>query len=761
MLQVQPLELTDFSGGITDHIYRPDPTKSQELDNFVVLPNKSILTRFGSVVDVTTTADDQIPAGNQRIGTLINYDTNTKLFIQSAKKLYYRNPTAYATLQGSSGNDVFSAGSTSSIISHSQWNKHLFVTSDAFPRPMKIYKDSAGVYKVRTAGLPALATAPVITVGTASTKNYLYAFHYKYTYVVGASGQTFIDAGPIYYVEVVNSSEPSVSANGIASIPVLANGVTDNWDTANITIEIFRSIDGGDTMYNIGHVTNGTTTYSDSKSDATIQDTGTLMYTMDGSVDNDPPPLHKFFHIVNGCGYYGYLKEGSEEKPFSLRQSVPGDIDSVPVDFEDMMEDEMKGLSSVKNVPIVLCKRHIYRVDGQFDQFGKGGMTHVRLSDTAGCVSNQSCVQAEDGLFWAGNDGFYFTDGYIVQKISDDNNDRYQEMIAASSDVKRIVGKFDERNRRIIWTVQTDSASLDNDSCWVLDLRWGIRPASTFTTWNHIVLSASFAPTSIEFFNGDLYRADKRGYVFIHKEDYTTDPLVNASADCQDWGTETIIHDWTSIAFNGGSTFKRKIATRCLLTAKNRTNVSIQIQAINDDGKIIRDLKEIRWRRNFIWGDDEFVWDNPDCIWRAEGLIEQWRRLPARGLRWSYIQLRVTNAYTTITNSDTLGTATFAAVGNTALLDDATNADWPTKSIGYDLLTEADNYEKTFSVTSRTADTLTLLDPQNVLPNGSLKWLMKGYPKGEVLNLLGINLHWAPLSPSQLTFESGQDGTNA
>lgn len=759
MLATQPLEISDFSGGITDHIYRPNATKAEELDNFVILSNRSAITRPGSIVD-DTVSNGTIPAGNQRIGTLINYDNSKKLFVHSNKRFYYRNPSNYSTLTGPTGNDVLSTGTTANILSYAQWNKHIFLTSDAFPRPMKIYLDNGGSYQVRSSGLPGLASAPTVTAGAAGTRSYLYAFHYAYTYVVGTEAITFKDVGPVTQVELLNSGDPSVNLNPITVIPVLANGLTENFDTANVKVEIYRTVDAGDVFYKVGEVTNGTTSFNDNVADSVLQDNEPL-YTTDGSVESEPPPEAKFVHVVNGTGYYGFLKEGSQQFPFTVRQSVPGDPDSVPGDFEAQTEDEIMAICSVKSVPVVLCKRVIYRIEGLFDQFGRGGMQLLRLSDTAGCVSNQSCVQAEDGLFWAGNDGFYFTDGYQIRKISDDNNTNYRNMLAACTDAKRIVGKFDELERRIIWAVQSNSSSLDNDSCWVLDLRWGVRDDSTFTTWNRVYTSSSFAPTSLEFFNKKLYRADKRGYVFIHDHEYVNDPLVNTGVPAANWVKDPIRWTYRSIAFNGGSNFNRKIATRILLMGKNVSNVSIQITSINDDGKVERSLKEIRWRKNFIWGDPEFVWGNPQFVWNAEGLIEQWRRFPARGLRWSYLQVNVTNAYTVISNSDTIGTATFNAVANTALLDDAVNSDWPEDAVGYDLYTEVDNYQRAFPVISRAPDTLTVLDTNNLLPVGSYKWLLKGIPKSEVLNLLGFTLYWAAISPSQQTYESGDSADNA
>jgi hypothetical protein len=753
MLQTQPLEILDFSGGITDHIFSQNATKNAVLDNMTLLSNRVPLTRPGSVVD--SLVDGQIPAGAQRIGALINYDNSSKLIVQSAKKLYYRNPVNYATLSGPSGNDAFSSGNANSIISDSQWNKHVYLTSDAYPRPMKFFRDSLGNFRLRSSGLPEFATPPNISIGAVGGFNYVYEFHYVVDYTVDT--QTFQTAGPTTIVQLENCADPSLSPHIISSIPVLANGLTENYDTANVKVKIFRTVNNGTVGFLLGIVNNGTTTFLDNYADSAITD-NEVIYTTDGSVDNDPPPEAKFVHVINNTGYYASVKVGTEEMQTVVRQSIPFSPDSCPVGFEDQVEDTITGLSSVQSIPIVLCVKHIYRLEGQFDQYGRGFMNHVRISDTAGCVSNRSVVQAENGLFWAGNDGFYHSDGYRVMKISDDNNINYANLLKSAADKKRIYGKYDEANRRVIWGVQSDSASLDNDACWILDLRWGLRADSTFYAWSG---SESFAPTALEFFQGYLYRADKRGYVFRHDQSITTDPKINTAVFPATWETQTIIYKIKSIAFNFGSNFLRKWVPRILLSAESRTNISIQINAINDDGKLTRPLKEIRWHRLLIWGDPDFIWGDPNFVWNSEGLIEAWRRFPAKGLRLSYLQIEITNGYTIIANSDVTGTATMNPTTNQAVLNTPSISKWPEKAVDYFLSVESDGYQKQYKITSRTDDTLTVLDIENTFPIGSMKWLVKGYRKGEVLSLISYTIHWANLSKTQNTYESGQDGRNA
>lgn len=748
----QPFEVNDFSFGLTDDPFEKDPRYSTELDNFNVEPDGSIRSRKGSLVEDLT--NPQIPSGIERIGALINYDNSANLLVQSLRQIFYRNPSAYSTLQGPTGNDVFSSGDETNNVSFSEWNKQVFITSDDFPRPMKIYKDSGGTLRVNTSGLPALASSPTVTP-VAGANSYVYAFHHYYTYTVGS--QSFEDVGPITQVSITNAAAPNVSTVAITAIPVLANGVTDNWATTAVKIQIYRTTNAGTIFYKVGEVTNGTTTFNDTMSDTTLQ-TQVLIYTADGTVEFDPVPLHKFVHIINNTAYYGFIKVGSVEFPFKIRQSIPGAPSGAPEDFELDVEDTLTGIGSVNSIPIVFCKRHVYRLENNFDQFGRGGINQVRISDTAGCISHLSIVSSEGYIFWAGTDGFYASDGYKVQKISDKLNSRYRLMLEESDDPQRIYGKFDEEHRRIHWAIQQNSSNVDNDSFINLELRWGVKPNSVFTTYS----GDSFRPTAIEFFNNTLYRANESGYVFYHDDTTLTDPKVDTNAAAADWAQETIIWEYISCNFDFGSTFFRKMPTRMLLTARNIANTSIQIISLDDDGKRSRELKPIRWRRNFTWGDNTFVWGDPDCIWKSLGVIEQWRRFPARGLRLSYCQIKVTNARAVVVNSDLFGNSTFLNSANTVTLDNAATFDWPEDSVGYVITTAADNYVREFEVAERTsADVLTVADPTNNLPNGSYKWLLKGYKKGEPLNLQGYCIHIANVDQNQLTYESGDDGANA
>lgn len=745
-----PFEVTDFSGGITDHVYDQIPNRYAELINFLIGGDKKPMSRFGS--EIENADSPQVPTGF-RVGALVNYANSDKLFYQSDLSIYYRNPSAFTELLGPAGNPAFSAGSVTSVPSFAQWNRHLYATNDAFSKLVKIYKDGSNVYQLRTAGIPALASSPVVTAGAAGAFSYVYGFYYSYTYTV--FGLTYESVGPVTEVGLTSSEAPNISAISITSIPALVNATGENYDVVNIKLNIFRSSADGTFLQQLVQLSNGTATYSDSISDITLQDTGIPLYTNDGTVDFDPPPLHKYNHVVNNTGYFANVTDIDGESPYRIRQSVPGVPDTAPIDFFTEVDDEINGISSVNSLPIALCKKYIYRIDQSFDQFGRGAMVPVRISDNAGCIAHNSIVQAESQLFWFGNDGIYYSDGYVVRKISDDQNDRYKSILKNTAQTNRIVGKFFEKERLIIWAIQTDSSSEDNDTFIIADLKWGVSESMTFVTWN----GQSFRPSALEIFNNDIYRGDSRGYILRHDEALTSDPKIDIYRVASEWVPETIIWQILTINYNFGGTFFRKYPTRILLTAADAGNTTIQITAINDDGKITRNCSPIRVRTDFIWRDDDFFWDTTDFVWRGAGLIEQWRRFPKGGLRLSTLQLKITNGFSDISNSDTLGTATFNGTGNTATLDIGT-AQWPQDSEDYYIATDADNYAALYLITLRTSDTvITVNDPLNTFPTGSKKWVIRGYKKDEPLHLLGFNIHWTNVSATQETYRGSSATT--
>ena len=150
----QPLEVNDFSGGITDnYIGNPNSSQFQAADNLVLrrYGNKAkLFCRPGSQL-----YDEDYPriAANARISHLA--ENEGSLFQFHGRNAYTITGSGWLTIEGPTNNPVFSAGGSSSYISTDRWNKHLLATNDAYSRPQKIYY-TGSTWVSRTLGLPSL-----------------------------------------------------------------------------------------------------------------------------------------------------------------------------------------------------------------------------------------------------------------------------------------------------------------------------------------------------------------------------------------------------------------------------------------------------------------------------------------------------------------------------------------------------------------------------------------------------------------------------
>jgi hypothetical protein len=756
-MDLQALEVKQFHGGITDNFIDAQPHQYQRADNLLVTENAKLYTRPGS--EIWDAINYQIPAGAQRIGSL--HEHFGLLLTQSSKKVYYVS-TTWQTLQGPSANDVFLTGDINSRAIWSDWNNHSFVTNDDFSPVMKIYKDQTSTLRVRNAGLPNFSSTPTCTKTVVGTNNYIYTFLYYYEYYVETV--LFAELGPTLQVQVIDSATPDVGQIQITGIPSITP--TQNYDTANIKVRIYRTQANGTTSTLLATINHGVATYNDVIADATIAD-NIVLYTDSGEASHEPPPLCKCLHITDTLGLYGHIKDSSGQIfKNRVRQGIPDDPDSCPSAFYVDFDDNVVAISSVGQTPVVLCERSIHRLDSFFSATGEGGLQGQEIESTVGCISATSVIQIQRGIVFAGESGFYFTDGWEVRKLSSSFNDTYAQYIQTAQQKRRINGAFDRTSKRVWWALQSGQDIADEvDTCFVLDSRYGLGVAgddlenvrACFTT---ISGGTSFRPTALIFFNNDLYRADSRGYIFKHSSSYTSDPIIDTFSNPSTWATQAIIWDFKSFATSFGFTLKRKFVPRVVVSAECTTNASVQIVSINDAGRSEFALKPIRFRKLWTWGDPTKTWGKEGEIWNYKGIIEEERYINSNGLRCSYKQIQIVNAYVNIVASDNLTTGTGNAALNTFTLDDIVNYAFPGNLRGYFISFENDSYSKEFEILSNTTSTLTVLDPTLSIPEIPSKWIIRGYPKDEVFNMLSFALFYSPLGDPQ-KFQTVTGGGNA
>ena len=713
---MQRIEIKDFSGGIVSHNFTSDPSTCEIGDNLLIDKDRSLYSRPGSEF---YDSSNPLPSwAITRVNGLTEF--NDDLIAHAGSQMRVHNGSNWTSLSGIVNDSVIENGNLNSRISTDIWNGHLIASSDDGSKPIKIYKDNNGNYQVRTMGLPLMSSNPTITPNSAGGKNYIYYFCYYYEYFVGNT--FFIDIGPTLKIATTNMADLDTGWNNIASIPQLVNTGNESYDVANIKIRIYRTKHDGTSAYLVGEINNGTTSYQDSLSDIGLE-LNEIIYTAGGAPENDPPPISKYIVVCNSSTWYGNI----EGKPYRLLQSIQSDPDSVPPNYFIDFDEDIVGLTSYQNTPIVFTNNQVWRVEGIVTNTG-GSLRKVLISDKIGCLSNSSIVQTWDGVFWSGNDGFYFTDSYKFSKIPRDEkniNSLYLKFTGNTNVEKNIVGAYDRFNRRVFWAVQMGS---DNDTIIIYDEAF-----NSFMTWSD-PLGDSFNPTSIYVRNGDLIRGDSRGYIFQHKERLLTDLRVNESLTPSQFTTQAIVWKWRHILFDFGFSDLIKWVTRVTLSGRGTTNLGISIKSHDNQISTGKLLKEIDFKAGLVWGDGNWIWEDPQTIWEITPTFSKTRRMPRGKLRTKTKALEISNYNGQIAVSTPTSRGIVNSTNSTVIIENYPSNTWPFNPENQKITINQAEYE----ILSATDQELTLSDPSNSLINGTFDWVISGYEKEQKLELNSI-----------------------
>lgn len=473
------LTVDQFTGGLTDFWLGAAKEKWKQCQNLVVSADGKLETTPGSVLDFNGVTRSRIAQADSsyRIGLLAFL--NQSVFKQIASTVQYDDGSATTELLGPEGNSAFSGFVSSDDVAcaWAYWNDHSYITHDLFQRPIKFFKDST--FKLRTAGLPKPLGTPAFIGDGSGSDSFLYAFVYRYTYLV--NGVTFLNHSRPLLITRADKANAATSVD-VTNL-VLTNGSGEHYDinSSDLVVEMYRTTTNGNTYYFVGESPNNSIgTIADTFNDTTLVDQRPVYFTGGVAFDYRPPAV-KYTHATTNFGFYanGFevdedLDNNGELLKNRVWQSKEGNPDSVPAQFFVDLEDEITGISSVRSIPIVFCRGSMYRLDGFFDDFGRGGLIAQKISDTVGAAGHLSIIQTLDGIFFAGNDGFYFTDGYRVSPLSDDFRETYKFLVQDEVQKKRIYGAHDPIYKRAFWAVRFNQVEgNDNNTIFVLDTRTG------------------------------------------------------------------------------------------------------------------------------------------------------------------------------------------------------------------------------------------------------------------------------------------------
>lgn len=597
--------------------------------------------------------------------------------------------------------------------------------------------------------------------------NYLYKLVRSYDYTVGTLNFTDLSApsDAISVSAVESQVDPTGGDTGLAldpnmfaSLPVLTNTSAQNYDTSNIVLEIYRTIDGGTSYYKAGEVTNGTTTFSDYVLDSALVENEEL-YTNGGVVANDAPPLAKYIHVYGSRMYYAIGNK--------VYQSLSQDPDSVPEDFFDEFEEDVTGISSTRSSLVVFTAQSVYRMEGEFNDLGQGFLRHESILNKTGCDSPQSIVKTDNGIFFAGKDGFYYTDGTQCLRVTD-SIETFLAFTSTSAKRNRIQGVYDDTRKKVYWTIQNNNSLSDPDIVYVLDLQFGIiKDATPFTTFSGGFDSyAGFRPTALAVYNKTLHYGDNSGYVMKQTDSLNYDVKRDTGVAATSWAVRSILWNYKGTDFNYGDSKNRKYGTDLFLRFEQESNLSVQVKADADKGRLVDTLPIIRSRKLTDWSDSKIDWISSLYTAKPGDIIDETRKVPSNGgLRYLYRAIEMKNAYCVIVSStdpkSMMGNVNIANVsGNTwsvTLIESATRK-WPLYSVDYYIRINDVDYP----VTVRSSDSVVRVSDSGLTAlsvASNVEFEMWGYPKNEKVRFIDYSVDFDLAGSQQKDYKgSSTDG---
>lgn len=567
-----------------------------------------------------------------------------------------------------------------------------------------------------------------------------------------------------FVTNVFKSAPTVVSSVAVGNLPVLVNTHDTNYATTEVKVQVYRTIDNGNTYYLASEVDNGTTGFTDYLSDsisgpgADSLDTRETLYTTGGVVENTPAPECRFLHVLDDIAYYGYVVDTGQVFKGRIVQSIPGIPETGRGDFSIDLDGELTGISSARSNVVAFCYESIYRLIGAFTEQGSGSITWERIAEKMGCISTHSIVKTEIGLFFAGTNGFYYTDGFQVIKVSLDLDlVSYPSRVRTRAQQRKIYGTYDSDNRRIYWAMQSEPSDTDCDIIFVYHVNFGVKPSGAFTTMSN---GTNFRPSALAFFQKSLIRGDERGLIFQHDARYLSDPKVPDSLDAEieTWERVHIPFDYSSCAMDFGTTYKGQWVSKIHVMGANAGNANVQFWSVADNRYSLTEgqkpLAPIRYNENMRWGDPTVNWGDEDVAWKYDGKLDEKRRFPSGTLRSQLKQIRLLPAFIAVYRSDDYpegATALVDHTAKTALIASPTGWSdivWPLDVVDMYIAFSHDDYEGEYLITSFGSDNLIIFsDPDNEITANlnTQKWVIRGYQKEMGLSLLSYCVEFSQL----------------
>jgi len=362
-------------------------------------------------------------------------------------------------------------------------------------------------------------------------------------------------------------------------------------------------------------------------------------YFNGGVLSYDSLPQGPYYFTVNNqIGYYANVVNNIQR----VYQSAPSVVHATPTGLFVDFNDEITGINSFLDKPIVFTATKTWRMEGEKASDGSGRIIQRTISDEFGCISNQSVVQTNIGVFyWAAN-GIIYTDGLRAFRVTDHLIVRYNNWLAnlraTDSEIgpQQLRGTFDELNRLVYW------------SCWdkakkpfqiVMSLQEGPSPTMPFRVNNGLRYWDWNGDPGIVALPVDLYETRAMHYSSDTRELYKAQKNVIQKALPDTPGGVVL---YKSIAFDFGMPWSRKFTTKIMLNLRdlNKAGVSMTPLSWNDLQAEPDRLANCLNYQHMIWAGDyhtpndqtdlEHFFQQSDVQWKTDHIVTYKRHFSGR-----------------------------------------------------------------------------------------------------------------------------------
>lgn len=761
VVQTTDTTLSDFSGGLTGDTRKALSNQCYELNNMIITPHKGVRTRYGSK-PIYQTNTFQRCRGIYSLNDLIYFFIGTNL-----QKL--NNDSSSTLVPTINAVQLFDIGDANVTVQGKRWRNHLLLTGSDQRRPASMFRDTGGVDRIISLGLPNFTTSQesainITHTGASGSNSYLFSFIWTLEYTVG--DVKYRKVSRPYTIQKSDFPDLKTAETvSFSGLPVLSNGAFDDghYNTADTKLEIYVSANNGSVPFLLTTITNGTVASGPHHVDDAVIVTKLGLYTNGGLSAHDAPPICKAIELVGDTAYYmniaEELQDGTiENRPYRIVQSIPGIATSVNKDFFLDLDDDIVGGGIARGNLIVFTDTFIYRIDGQISATGAGSLRPTPISQNIGCVSRDSIVTTKDGIYFAGRDGFYFTDGFNFKELTSGEKSlekAYRKLVASQTISSRINGVHDAMNDLVVWSVSLSNNATENDGWWMYDVKFDAFSTASGNT---------FGSASLLYDDETIYRGDEFGYIFEHKETYDCD-YVRTNLD--------VISAWKKayIPWKLKPAFFTNLNDRLWARSVNIVAESNRDVYVNVGAELINGRKfsmvPIIYKASSIWRDDGNFWRDETNLWKPSLIQARRRRFPSGSSRSRGITVSLEAGEGPVYISDVFGKSTLSYVSptdptNVAVELTDPDAKWPEDCVGYSI-TFGPDYQVRYTIKSRSDSTLTIVGGSGLaVGTPSLyDWEVVGIPKNQNVEIKSISYNYGQIGKEDNKFQKGQDGGNA